>query len=179
MYRIMLVDDEPNILNALNRLFKREKDFEIEIFESAKEAIKRAQVTVFDLFLSDYRMPEMNGVKFLSEIRALQSESMRLILSGHTDLDALLGAINQAQIYRFVTKPWNDYDLISTVRSALEYRNILVENRRLADTVRDQAEELNKRKTALEKFQKAHPTLVAINWAEDGSIVLDDQLIRK
>jgi len=176
MYKIMLVDDEPNILNSLKRIFNREKNFEIETYDKPKDALKRAQTSIFDLFLSDYRMPDMDGVEFLSETKKIQPESMRIILSGHTDLEALLGAINQAQIYRFITKPWDDYDLISTVKQALEFRDVLVENRRLADTVRGQLEELNKRKSALEKLQDEHPELVEINWASDGSIIIDDQV---
>lgn len=175
MYKIMIVDDEPNILNSLKRIFNKEKDIEIETYDKPKDALKRAQTSLFDLFISDYRMPEIDGVEFLTETKKLQPESMRIILSGYTDLDALLGAINQAHIYRFISKPWDDYGLITTVKQALEYRNILVENRRLADTVREQLEELNKRKTTLEKLQEEHPTLVEINWADDGSIIVDDE----
>lgn len=176
MYKIMLVDDEPNILSSLKRIFNREENFEIEVYDKPEDALKRAQTSNFDLFLSDFRMPEMDGVEFLSEVKKIQPESMRIILSGYTDLEALLGAINEAQIYRFVTKPWDDYDLISTVKQALEFRDVLVENRRLADTVREQRDELNKRRSALEKLEEAHPTLVEINWASDGSIIIDENM---
>ena len=135
MYRIMLVDDEENILNSLNRALRKQRDWEIETYDKPTEALKRARTTSFDLFLSDFRMPDMNGVQFLTEIRELQPESMRLILSGYTDLEALVGAINQAEIYRFITKPWQDLEVIATIGQALQFRDILVENRRLADQV--------------------------------------------
>jgi DNA-binding NtrC family response regulator len=173
MYQIMLVDDEENILKALGRIFRGQTDWEIESYSNAKEALKRAQVTNFDLFLSDYRMPEMNGVEFLREVKNLQPNSMRLILSGHTDLEALLGAINEAEIYRFVTKPWQDYELISTIQQALAFRDVLVENRYLANQVREQQRLLEENKTVLEQFEAKHPDLLEVNWADNGSIILD------
>ncbi|MCW9023825.1 MAG: response regulator [Gammaproteobacteria bacterium] len=174
MYQIMLVDDEENILKALERIFRGQTDWEIESYSNVKDALKRAQVTNFDLFLSDYRMPEMNGVEFLSEVKNLQPNSMRLILSGHTDLEALLGAINNAEIYRFVTKPWQDYELISTIKQALAFRDVLVENRHLADQVRAQQKELDKRKQILEQYKNQHPELFSVDWATDGSIILSE-----
>ena len=174
MYRIMIVDDEKNILTSLRRLLTGKGDWEIETYESAEEALKRAQVANFELFISDFRMPEMDGVKFLTQIKDIQPESMRLILSGFTDLEALLGAINQAEIFRFICKPWEEYDLISTIEQALAYRGALVENRRLADQVREQQRELENRKSALEKLSDKHPMLVDINWADDGSIILEE-----
>ena len=175
MYRIMIVDDEPNILSSLMRALRPEKDWEVETDEVVDEALKRIQTANFELVISDYRMPEMSGVEFLSEVRKIQPEAMRLILSGFTDLDALLGAINEAEIYRFICKPWDDFDLISTLKNALAHRGVLVENRRLADQVRQQQEELSNRKTALEKLSERHPKLVEINWSSDGAIILDEE----
>ena len=156
MYRIMLVDDEENILKSLKRTMGKHKEWEIEIYVKPADALKRAMTSNFDLFLSDFRMPEMDGVKFLTEVKNLQPESMRLILSGYTDLEALMGAINEAQIYRFITKPWQDFDLIATVKQALGFRDMQVENRRLADQVREQQEELNKQNHVLETRSEEH-----------------------
>lgn len=175
MYRIMIVDDEPNILSSLTRALRQESDWEVETYEVPDEALKRIQTANFELVISDYRMPDMSGVEFLSEVRKIQPEAMRLILSGFTDLDALLGAINKAEIYRFICKPWDNFDLISTLKNALAHREALVENRRLADQVRQQRAELSNRKTALEKLAERHPKLVEINWSSDGAIILDDE----
>lgn len=174
MYRIMLVDDEENILKALKRTMGQHKEWEIETYVKPADALKRAMTANFDLFLSDFRMPEMDGVKFLTEVKNLQPESMRLILSGYTDLEALMGAINEAQIYRFITKPWEDFDLISTVKQALGFRDMQVENRRLADQVREQQEELDKQNYVLEKYRERHPDLFIVNRAPDGSIILNE-----
>lgn len=177
MYRMMIVDDERSILNSLTRAVKKEDDWEVETYDSAAEALKRAQTTNFELVISDYRMPEMDGVAFLNEIRKLQPEAMRIILSGFTDLEALLGAINEAEIFRYICKPWNNNELIGTIKHALKHREVLVENRRLADQVREQQEELNKRKTALELLAEKHPALVDVEWTPDGSIIIDKELL--
>lgn len=175
MHTIMLVDDEENILKALKRVLGRQDNLAIETYMRPSEALKRARTTSFDLFLSDYRMPEMDGVEFLTEIKDLQPESMRMILSGHTDLTALMGAINQAEIYRFIPKPWQDYELIATIMQALQYRDILLENRLLADQVREQQQELNKRKNVLDRYKEQHPELFVVEWSADGSILLDSE----
>jgi len=174
MYRIMIVDDEENILRALKRVLDRQFDWEIETCGRPADALKRAETTAFDLFLSDYRMPEINGVQLLIDIRQLQPEAMRLILSAHTDLNALTSAINQAEIYRFISKPWEDYDLITTLIQALVHRDTLIQNRRLADQVRAQQQELDKRKLALEQLKHTHPTLFQVDWDADGSVLLDE-----
>ncbi|HEB55988.1 MAG TPA: response regulator [Gammaproteobacteria bacterium] len=174
MNRLMLVDDEENILKALQRAFRSQKDWEVEIYSDPNAALRRAQTANFDLFLSDYRMPEMNGVQFLTEVKSLQPEAMRLILSGHTDLQALLGAINQAEIYRFVTKPWGDYEIIIVLQQALKYRDMLLENHYLANQVREQEQELKRQKSMLERLKETNPELFNVNWASDGSIILDD-----
>ncbi len=173
MYRIMVVDDEQNILNAMRRIMRKEKDWEVEFFDSAEAAVKRAHAASFELFLSDFRMPEMDGVKFLSEVKKIHPDAVRLILSGYTDLEALLGAINEAEIFRFISKPWQDYDLVMTLKQALAQREMLMENRSLADKVRAQRAELQNRKTALEKLKESNPVLADVKWAVDGSIILE------
>ncbi len=169
----MIVDDEPNILSSINRVLKKKDDWEIETYDSVDKALKRVQTMTFELVISDYMMPEMDGVKFLNEVKEFQPDAMRIILSGFTELRALLGAINEAEIFRYICKPWDDHDLIGTIAQALQHREVLVENRRLADQVRQQQEELDKRKTALERLAEQHPQLVEVDWADDGSIVVD------
>jgi two-component system, probable response regulator PhcQ len=119
-------------------------------------------------------MPEMTGVELLTEIKELQPDAMRLILSGYTDLTALLDAINRAEIYRFICKPWMEYEILVTLKQALTHRDMLLENKHLSDQVRQQQQELNRRKQMLENFAVAHPTLVDVNWGPDGSITLDE-----
>ena len=173
MYRIMIVDDEENVLRALRRALA-EKDIEIELFSHPHEALRRAQIANFDLVISDYRMPDMDGIRLLSEMKQLQPDAMRIIISGHADLEGLIKAINAAEIFRFISKPWYDHDLTLCVSHALQHRAILVENRRLADEVRAQRKELDRQKTVLQKLEAKYPDLVRINWGQDGAIILGE-----
>lgn len=174
MRRLMIVDDEDNVLTALQRVCRRQPDWEVETCNDPQAALKYAQASNFDLFLSDYRMPEMNGVQFLTEVKKIQPDAMRLILSGQTDREGMLGAINKAQIYRFIDKPWQDYDLLTTLQQALSFRDISLENRILANQVREQQRELMLRKMALQRYKTSHPDLFKIEWTPDGSIILDE-----
>jgi DNA-binding NtrC family response regulator len=182
MTRIMLVDDEENVLRALKRLLMHTPccydgvtyKFSVETFTSPHQALERAGEAAFDLVVADYRMPDMDGVAFLKAFRQIQPNAARLILSGYADLNGLIGAINEAQIYRFLSKPWNDYELVSAIAQALAYHNLMVENERLADEERAKQgaitpEELERRRLELEE-----PGITQVNWGPDGSVILDD-----
>ena len=123
MTRILIVDDDEAILKALRRLLQLtpcticdvSQKLLADFFSSPQEALDKARSTAYDLALSDYRMPLMNGVRFLKAFREIQPDAARLILSGYADLNGLIGAINEAGITRFISKPWNDYELIATL----------------------------------------------------------------
>lgn len=182
MYRIILVDDEQNILSALRRLFVSPSlqdagspKFQVETFTSPQQALRRAgDGVVFDLVISDYRMPEMDGVAFLKAFKSIQPNAERLILSGYADLEALVGAINEAQIFRFIAKPWHDYELKSAVEQALAHRDLLRENQRLADQVRLQLGVISKQEMALRRLEEESPGITKVHWGEDGSVMLDE-----
>lgn len=181
VYRIMLVDDEENILNALRRVLSSDNGIEgeshqltVETFSAPKEALKRAEDVVFDLVISDYHMPEMNGVEFLKALKRIQPNTARLILSGYVDLDGLIGAINEAQIFRFISKPWHDSDLRYAIAQALAYRNLLLENQRLADRVRVQQGQLSRQELALKRLEEQNPGITKVNWGPDGSVIIDE-----
>lgn len=181
MYRIMLVDDEENILNALRRVLAARTggedeniQYTVETFTSPRDALCRAGEMAFDLVVSDYRMPEMNGVQFLKELRRIQPQTARIILSGYADLDGLMGAINEAQIFRFINKPWHDYDFKSAVAQALEYRGLLMENQRLADLVRVQQGKLSKQENTLRRLEEESPGITKVNWGPNGEVMFDE-----
>lgn len=179
-YRIMLVDDEVNILHALRRALNGMPESELEghsldiqLFTSPEEALQRADYTPYDLVMTDYRMPEMNGVEFLVRLRQVQPTAMRLILSGYADMEGLIGAINDAQIFRFLAKPWHDYELRAAVAQALSYRHLLMENLRLADLARVQQGKLTRQEMELRRLEEKHPGITKVNWGPDGSVLLD------
>lgn len=173
MHKIILVDDEENVLKALKRTLATES-YDVETYNNGAAALERAKKVQFDLVLSDYRMPTMDGVAFLVELRKLQPDAMRLILSGYSDLEAMLAAINQAEIYRFISKPWQDYELRATINQALAHRAILLENKRLADQVRAQQTQLAEQQKILQKLETDSPGITQVRWAEDGSVILDE-----
>lgn len=172
MRRILLVDDEENVLKALKRLLRGE--FEVETFTNPLDALGRLEEAPFDMVISDYRMPQMDGVVLLKQVRHMQPNAARMILSAYTDLSALLGAINDAQIYRFVSKPWNDQELLVTLHQALEHRDLLLENQRLADQVREQQGIISRQEVALKDLEREHPALTRVKRDADGAIILDD-----
>jgi DNA-binding NtrC family response regulator len=135
MYRVMLVDDEPNILSALRRSLSaidaRELDgdaLSFETFTSPEAAIQRSDEQDFDLVISDYRMPSMNGVEFLARIMELQPSAPRMIISGNADRDAIISAVNSVHLARFIEKPWNDDNLRQAVVSVLGSGRVTARN---------------------------------------------------
>lgn len=129
MYRIMLVDDEPNILSALRRslgaLDVRQLDGEaplFELFTSPEAALQRCDEQEFDLVISDYRMPSMSGVEFLARVMGFQPAVPRVIVSGNADRQAIIAAVNEVNLVGFIEKPWNDHELRKAVVSILSAR---------------------------------------------------------
>lgn len=179
MARLMLVDDEPNILRSLRRAINAmpEERFggklTIETFEQPKLALARAAEIAFDLVVSDFRMPEMDGVVFLANLIEIQPNIARLILSGYADLQAVMAAINRVQVFRFIAKPWDDYELGTAISQALEHRALLLENQRLADLVRLQQGQLSRQELETKKLEEQYPGLTKVTRGADGSIDLD------
>jgi two-component system, probable response regulator PhcQ len=155
MQRIMIVDDEENILSALKRTLAREKEWEIEIFSDPHAALLRAQTAVFDLFISDFRMPKMNGAEFLSQVKLLHPMSQRIILSGNADIESVVNSINDAEVYRFIFKPWHDSELIENIRKAIEFRKVLSENFYLSQQVKDMEAQLVAYKNEIKTLQSS------------------------
>ncbi len=173
MTRVVLVDDEVNVIKALQRVLARE-GWEVMAFTSAREALEQLVAMPMDLVISDYRMPEMNGVEFLQACKEEHPDALRIILSGQADIDGVMDAINNAEVYRFITKPWNNEELILTLRQALEFNRLKQENERLAATVRQQSNIMKKQLTELQRLEKESPGITQVDWNDDGSITLDE-----
>ena len=114
---LLLLDDEPNILASLTRLLRRE-GYAILTATSPAEAFELLAKQTAQVVISDQRMPEMSGTEFLSRIRQLYPDTIRMVLTGYTDLDSVTGAINRGAIYKFLTKPWDDDHLREQIREA-------------------------------------------------------------
>ena len=149
--RILCVDDERNVLRALERIFLDE-DYEILTASSGEEGLEILKAAPqVQVVISDYRMPGMNGVEFLREVFAGYPDTIRIVLSGYADTAAVVAAINEGKIYRFIPKPWNDDELRVTVANALETFALHRNNVRLAEELRRKNEELSALNASLEQ----------------------------
>ncbi len=141
-YRLLLVDDEPNVLKALMRVFRQE-NYQIAIAVNGQEALKQLEKEPFHVMISDYMMPVMNGAELLREARARQPDMIRIMLTGHADTAAVMAAIKDGAVYKFILKPWNDDDLRVTVALALEQYELIRKNRELKKENADKSREIN------------------------------------
>ena len=117
MRSLLLVDDEENNLRALQRVFRRE-GYRIHTAGSAREAFEILANVPIGVIVSDQRMPEISGTEFLTRVKALYPDTIRIVLSGYTDFATVTNVINEGAIYKFLTKPWNDEALRSDIRQA-------------------------------------------------------------
>ena len=185
MSRILIVDDDELILKALRRLLSvtpctvGDESFKltVDVINTPLDALEKAKRTAYDLVLSDYRMPVMNGVVFLKAFRKIQPDAARLILSGYADLNGLIAAINEAGISRFIPKPWNDYELISAIGQALALRAMTLENQRLADQARLAMGKISAEEVERKRLEASEPGITHVNWGPDGSVLLDESLL--
>ncbi|MDO9067319.1 MAG: response regulator, partial [Deltaproteobacteria bacterium] len=138
---LLFVDDEANILNSLKRLF-RPLGYRILTAESGAAGLQVFEQNNIDLVISDMRMPEMNGAQFLERVRAKWPDVVRILLTGYADVTSTIAAINKGEIYRYIAKPWDDNDIVLTVRHALERKNLELEKQRLEALTLKQNEEL-------------------------------------
>ncbi|XOZ32885.1 ATPase, T2SS/T4P/T4SS family [Halomonadaceae bacterium KBTZ08] len=141
-YRLLFVDDEPNVLSSLRRTFHRER-YEIHCAASAEEALALVRSQHFHLMITDFKMPGMNGADLLRQVRELSPDTMRIMLTGYADTQAVMTAINEGAVYRFILKPWNDDDLRVTVALALEQYELREKNRKLEETTSRQQKDLD------------------------------------
>jgi len=119
-----------------------EEDWELITSDSGELGLEILREKEVHLIISDFRMPEMTGVEFLKEAKAIRPEAIRIILSGFADVDAIVKAINEGEIYKFISKPWNDEELKLAVRRSLEQFELIQENSGLNEKIRAQNEEL-------------------------------------
>ena len=128
--KILFVDDEKNILNSLNRLFFDE-NYEILLANSARKALEVLGILEVHVIVSDQRMPGITGVEMLIKAQQLQPEVVRMILTGYSDIEAAIKAVNEGSIYRFLTKPWNDDELKIAVKQGVDHYKLLKKNKEL------------------------------------------------
>lgn len=131
--RILYVDDEENNLQAFKATFRR--DFKIFLAISAKEGREVLEKEEIDIIITDQRMPEQTGVEFLESIIPIHPNPIRVLLTGYTDIQAVIDAINKGQVYHYLTKPWEEDYLRTVIKNAFEVYTLRRENERLTQSL--------------------------------------------
>jgi len=142
---LLLVDDEENILRALIRVLRRDGYQILRANGGAEGLVLLAEHPEVGVILSDQRMPNMTGIDFLSQVRERHPDTVRMILSGYTDLKTVTDAINEGAVYKFLTKPWEDELLRTNVEEAFRYGELGRENERLTRELKTSNEQLERR----------------------------------
>ena len=146
---LLIVDDEPNVLKSLKRLLSN-NDFNILTAPDAKEGLKALTTCDIHVVISDYRMPGLNGVEFLSQVKEKYPDTIRMILSGYADVTAVVEAINDGHVYKFMAKPWNDQEITTSIMRAFEQHQLIKENSILNSVLNDRNQELEDLAKSLE-----------------------------
>lgn len=187
-HTLLLVDDEENIRRALTRALRRD-DYTILQAGSGAQGLELLEAhPETGVILSDQRMPKMTGIEFLSRAREIHPDIVRLVLSGYSDLKTVTDAINQGEIYKFLTKPWEDDLLRANVKEAFEHYELRFENERLArelQLINTELEQRVEKKTqevlmnvhALQISQEVleHLPAAVVGVDEDGMVVMANQ----
>ena len=141
-YKIMIVDDEPANLRTLERLFRT--DYQVVTAASGDDALALLEQHNVALMISDQRMPGMTGIELMVKTVTLRPQMVKILLTGYTDVGALIEALNSGLVYRYLTKPWNNSDLRNTVSRALEHYEVMkskhilgMENERLRARIKE------------------------------------------
>jgi len=165
---ILLVDDEQNILSTLTRLLRAD-DREIMTAGDSQEGLKKLKDNNgADLVISDNKLPNISGLDFLVKVKQLYPDTIRILITGYPDLESAIKAINNGQVYRFITKPWENEELKLTVRQALDYCDVLRDNRALLQIARQQAD-------LLAAVQKKYPQVSKSELDKSGMYIIDEK----
>ena len=151
---ILLVDDEESILNSLRRLL-RGQPYDVLLAGSGAQALEIMAAQPIDLVMTDARMPTMDGAMLLAETHRLYPSTTRILLTGYADMSMMIKAINEGQIHRYISKPWNDEEMLLTLRQSLEHRHSERERLRLEQLTHTQNDELKALNATLEKRVQA------------------------
>ncbi|MBD8629388.1 response regulator [Oxalobacteraceae sp. CFBP 8753] len=172
---ILCVDDEPHILASLRRLF-RARGYTVLTEESARAGLAVLAAQPVDLVISDMRMPEMDGVAFLERARIMRPDSLRILLTGNSDVELIVDAVNRGEIYRYITKPWDDHDIALVIRHAFERKALEAEQNRLEALTVRQNEQLREMNQMLEV--RVASRTAELSKALDELVVSNDKLKR-
>ncbi len=181
--KIVVVDDERIVTSAFSTLLKVEGFFDAHFFNNPKEALEFLKENTPDLVISDFLMPEMNGLEFLSEVKKLHPEVSRILLTGYADKENAIRAINEVGLYRYIEKPWSNDDLIINIKNGIERSYLLSQLRQKISELEEAKKELEKYSHNLEQLveertadlKQSNAKLAGIvTYCADGIVILDE-----
>jgi len=175
MRRIMILDDETAVANALRRTLRLAFPLDgvvIETFDEPEAAVLRAGEQDFDVVISDYRMPGLNGADVLQLVKGLQPDAIRIVVSATTEYIDIIEAVNRAEVFRYIAKPWQQDELIATVKVAFERRDGLVQARTGQGAVTPPDNEADQHEIALRRLEEEEPGITHVDRDEHGNIRL-------
>jgi DNA-binding NtrC family response regulator len=164
-FKILLVDDSPQILKALERCLKN-KGYEIFAAESGRVALEILETEKIDLIITDENMPGLSGTDLLSVVKRVHPGIIRIMLTGLTDVEIVKNAVNRGELYRFFTKPWDDFELSIAVRQGLDKKALEDENMALKSA-------LSRQEAILKKLEEEFPGISQKHVTRDGSFVIE------
>ena len=181
--KIVVVDDEKIVTSAFKTLLKVEGFQDSHFFNDPKEALVFLQTNIPDIVISDFLMPDMNGLEFLSEVNKLYPEVSKILLTGYADKENAIKAINEIGLYRYIEKPWNNDDLIINIKNGIERSYLLSELRKKISELEIAKKELEKYSHNLEQIveertadlRQSNAKLSGIvNYCADGIVILNE-----
>lgn len=151
-HSILIVDDEDSILNAFKRILADE-DYDVHITNNGYDGLNRLRAAKkpFSLIISDQRMPEMSGVQFFTQAKDIFPDAVRILLTGYADSDSIIEAINKGGVHLYFTKPWHEEEIMLHIRQSLSKVEILAENKRLVELIKNKNKELTGLNKSLER----------------------------
>lgn len=161
---VLIVDDEINIISSISRLFI-DDNYRILGARSGEEGLVTLKKHDVDLVISDQRMPGMSGLKFIKKVSIGYPDILTIMLTAFADIDIAIKAINEAGVYKFILKPWNDYELRLTVNRALELRRLITERNSLLHKIK-------KQESILRALERSYPGITAVERDESGYVVV-------
>ncbi len=170
-FNILYVDDEKHNLVAFKASFRRY--YNIFTASSAEEGFKILQENEICLIITDQRMPVMTGIQFLEKVIPQYPDTIRIILTGFSDVEAIIGAINTGQVFRYINKPWNENELKMTIDNAIQLYGLQKYNRDILDELQLKINEQEKTLRIFQKFVPEEVVIKVLNSSEDS--ILDGE----
>jgi response regulator RpfG family c-di-GMP phosphodiesterase len=140
-YCILLIDTEENVINALRRELRGEP-YKILTATNARQALEIMKTVAIQVLIADIRLEGTSGIEFMARVKSMYAETIRIILSGYTDIDTVTASINQGNVYKYLLKPWDKLELKETIRQSLDLWQLQAKNSALTDQIKKQNEEL-------------------------------------